>query len=48
VLLLGYRRGRAYSVGETLEMLAEAGYERATTSPMSPFNAGSVVMAEKA
>jgi SAM-dependent methyltransferase len=47
LMLLVYRGGRAYSVGDTHRMLAEAGFENPQTHHMSPFNAESFVTATR-
>jgi hypothetical protein len=44
LVLLG-QPGRVYSTEETLQMLAEAGFDGAEVDPMSPFSIGSVVTA---
>jgi 2-polyprenyl-3-methyl-5-hydroxy-6-metoxy-1,4-benzoquinol methylase len=45
LMLLVYRGGRAYSAGQTFQMLTEAGFKRPELHRMSPFNAGSFVTA---
>jgi hypothetical protein len=45
LMLLVYRGGRAYTVGQTFEMLEAAGFTEARHSTMSVFNAGSYVAA---
>jgi hypothetical protein len=47
LMLLVYRGGRAYSVEQTFQMLAEAGFEDPEHHRMSPFNAGSFVTASR-
>lgn len=44
LVLLG-QRGRLYSTEETLQILAEAGFEGAEVDHMSPFSVGSIVTA---
>ena len=48
LMLLVYRGGRAYTVGQTFEMLIEAGFSDPRHHTMSDFNAGSYVTARKA
>jgi ubiquinone/menaquinone biosynthesis C-methylase UbiE len=47
LMLLVYRGGRAYSVGETFEMLRAAEFTEPEHHRMSPFNAGSFVTASR-
>ena len=48
LMLLVYRGGRAYSVEQTFQMLAEAGFRDPELHRMSTFNAGSFVTATRA
>lgn len=47
LMLLVYRGGRAYSVGQTYRMLEEAGFSDPQHHTMSVFNAGSYVVAAR-
>lgn len=47
LMLLVYQGGRAYTVGQTLEMLEEAGFVDPQHHTMSVFNAGSYVVAAR-
>jgi SAM-dependent methyltransferase len=47
LMLLVYRGGRAYSVGETIDLLVEAGFAGPEHHRMSPFNAGSFIVARR-